>query len=165
MLQLHFIYFSPLCLHNSLLSCDYLKKISIKINVATNEGNSRNETCHWTNDEIWGTVKSWLWVQLDLMALQLSRVERLNGIQWSRVQIPLRPAFYSYSKESFSGEYHRYHSFRYTHVVTSRKFQLKQTWRLMKAIAGMKLDTTRTNHETRVAVQSRLWVRVELMTW
>ena len=25
-------------------SCDYLKKTSIKINVATDEGNSRNET-------------------------------------------------------------------------------------------------------------------------
>ena len=25
-------------------SCDYLKKISIKINVGTDEGNSRNET-------------------------------------------------------------------------------------------------------------------------
>ena len=141
MLQLHFIYFSLLCLHNSLHSCDYLKKISIKINVATNEGNSRNETCHWTNDEIWVTVQSWLWVQVDLMVLQLSRLERLNGIRWSWVQIPLTPAFYSYSKESFSGEYHGYYSFRYTHVVTSRKFQLKQTWRLMKAIAGMKLDT------------------------
>ena len=27
-------------------SCDYLKKISIKINVATDEGNSRNEIGH-----------------------------------------------------------------------------------------------------------------------
>ena len=34
-----------------------------------------------------------------------------------------------------------YHSFRYTHAITSIKFQLKQTWRLMKAIAEMKLDT------------------------
>ena len=27
-------------------SCDYLKKVSIKINVATDEGNSRNEIGH-----------------------------------------------------------------------------------------------------------------------
>ena len=27
-------------------SCDYIKKISIKINVATDEGNSRNEIGH-----------------------------------------------------------------------------------------------------------------------
>ena len=33
-------------------SCDYLKKISIKIKVATDEGNSLNEIGHWTNDEI-----------------------------------------------------------------------------------------------------------------
>ena len=35
-------------------------------------------------------------------------LERLNGIQWSWVQIPLRPTFYSYFKESFSDEYHIY---------------------------------------------------------
>ena len=33
---------------------------------------------------------------------------RLNGIQWSWVQIPLRPTFYSYFKESVSSEYHMY---------------------------------------------------------
>ena len=32
-------------------SCDYLKKISIQINVATGEGNSRNEIGYSTNDE------------------------------------------------------------------------------------------------------------------
>ena len=32
----------------------------------------------------------------------------MNGIQWSWVQIPLRPTFYSYFKESFSDEYHMY---------------------------------------------------------
>ena len=32
-------------------------------------------------------------------------------------------------------------SFRYTQVITSRKFQLKETWKLTKAIAEMKLDT------------------------
>ena len=34
-----YIYNQFILLH----SCDYLKKISIKINVATDEGNSRNE--------------------------------------------------------------------------------------------------------------------------
>ena len=32
----------------------------------------------------------------------------IYGIQWSWVQIPLRPTFYSYFKESISGEYHMY---------------------------------------------------------
>ena len=49
-------------------SCDYLKKTSIKINVATDEGNSRNEIEHWTNDEIGVAVQSWLWVWVELMA-------------------------------------------------------------------------------------------------
>ena len=49
----------------------------------------------------------------------------MNGIQRSQVQIPLTPTFYSYFKEFFSGEYHVYLSFRYTHVITSRKLQLK----------------------------------------
>ena len=35
-------------------------------------------------------------------------------------------------------------SFRYIHVITSRKFQLKYTWRLTKAIAEMKSDTEQT---------------------
>ena len=39
-------------------SCDWVKKISIEINVATDEGNSRNETWHWTNNEIGVAVKS-----------------------------------------------------------------------------------------------------------
>ena len=35
-------------------------------------------------------------------------IDRLNGIQWTQVQIPLRPTSYSYFKESFSDEYHMY---------------------------------------------------------
>ena len=35
-------------------------------------------------------------------------------------------------------------SFRYTHVITSRNFQLRYAWRLMKAIAEMKCDTEQT---------------------
>ena len=31
--------------------------------------------------------------------------------------------------------------YRYTHVITSTKFRLKQTWRLTKTIAEMKCDT------------------------
>ena len=47
---------------------DYLNKDSIKTNVATDEGNSRNETWHWRNDEIGVAVESWVWVQIELMA-------------------------------------------------------------------------------------------------
>ena len=49
-------------------SCDYLNKISIKTNVATDEGNSRNEMWHWINDEIGVAVQSWLLVRVELMA-------------------------------------------------------------------------------------------------
>ena len=49
-------------------SCDYLQKISIKINVATHKRNSQNEMSHWTNDEIGVAVQSWLWVRVELMA-------------------------------------------------------------------------------------------------
>ena len=48
-------------------SCDYLKKISIKINVATDEGNSRNEIGHLANDEIGVAVESWLSVRIEPM--------------------------------------------------------------------------------------------------
>ena len=49
-------------------SCNYLNKILIKTNVVTDEGNSRNEMWHWTNDEIGVAVQSWLWVRVELMA-------------------------------------------------------------------------------------------------
>ena len=32
----------------------------------------------------------------------------MNGIQWSWIQIPLRPTFYSNFRESVSDEYHMY---------------------------------------------------------
>ena len=38
--------------------------------------------------------------------LRVSWLERLDRIQWSWVQIALRSTFYSYFKESVSGEYH-----------------------------------------------------------
>ena len=72
------------------------------------KANRQNETWHWTNDEIGVAVQSWLWVRAEPKAWQLSRLERLNGIQWSWVQISLRPTFYSYFKEPVSGEYHIY---------------------------------------------------------
>ena len=38
-------------------SCDYLCDISIKVNVATDEDNGRNESEYWTKDEIGVTTK------------------------------------------------------------------------------------------------------------
>ena len=70
--------------------------------------NSQNEMWHWTNDEIGVVVQSWLWVQVELMTWKLCQLECLNGIQWSWVQLPLESTFYSYFKESVSGEYHMY---------------------------------------------------------
>ena len=58
---------------------------------------------HWTNHEIGVAVQSLLRERVEL-----SRLERLNEIQWSRVQISLKPNFYSYFKESVSGEYHMF---------------------------------------------------------
>ena len=43
------------------------QKISIEINVATDEGNGRNEVGHWTNGETGVAAQSWLWVQVELM--------------------------------------------------------------------------------------------------
>ena len=47
---------------------DYLKKTLIKLNMATDEGNSRNEIEDWTNDKNGVAVQSWLWVRVELMA-------------------------------------------------------------------------------------------------
>ena len=145
-------------------SCDYLNKISIKTNVATDEGNNNwNEMWHGTKNEIWVAGQSCLWVQVELMAWQFSWLERLNGIQWSCVQIPLRPAFYSYFIESLCGEYHMYqlillHSCDYlnkisikTNVTTDEgNNNWNEMWHL-------------TKDEIWVAVQSWLWVRLKLM--
>ena len=49
-------------------SCDYLKKILIKINVVIDQGNSQNEMWHWTYNEIGVAVQSLLWVRVELMA-------------------------------------------------------------------------------------------------
>ena len=47
---------------------DYLKKTSVKTNVATDEDNSQNEIKHRANDEIGVAVQSLLWVRVELMA-------------------------------------------------------------------------------------------------
>ena len=48
-------------------SCDYLNKILIKTNVATEEENSENDIWHWKKDEIGEAVQSWLWMKIELM--------------------------------------------------------------------------------------------------
>ena len=62
-----YIYIYMITSRKYMITYDYLKKTSIKINVATDEGNSRNEIEHWTNDEIGVAVQSWLWVRVELM--------------------------------------------------------------------------------------------------
>ena len=61
---------------------------------------------HWKKDEI-GKMSSYTKLALGTSWTH-GLIDRLNGIQWSQVQIPLRPTSYSYFKESFSGEYHMY---------------------------------------------------------
>ena len=46
----------------------YNRYTHVITNVATDEGNSRNEMWRWTNDEIGVAVQSWLWVRVELMA-------------------------------------------------------------------------------------------------
>ena len=97
--------------------------------MATDKGNSWNETWHWTNDEIGVAVQSWFWVQVVFMAWKLSWLERLNRIQWLWVQIPLRPTFYGYFKESFSGEYHLYiYIYIYIYVYTLVNHEMGTLW-------------------------------------
>ena len=59
---------NTICINSFRYTRDYLNKISIKTNVATDEGNSRNEMRHWTNDEIGVAVQSWPWVRVELVA-------------------------------------------------------------------------------------------------
>ena len=47
--------------------------------MATNEGNSRNEMWHLTNDEIGVAVQSWLRVRVELIA-QSVRVSEWNSV-------------------------------------------------------------------------------------
>ena len=55
-----------------------------------------------------------------------------------------------------------YHSFRCTHVITSRKFQSKQMWRLTKAIAEIKLDTEQT---MKLELLHKVGSECELNSW
>ena len=49
-------------------SCDYHSKISIKINMATDQENSGKEIWHWKKkDEIKAAVQNWLYVWVELM--------------------------------------------------------------------------------------------------
>ena len=98
------------------------------------------------------------------MAWELSRLERLNGIQWFWVQIPLRPTFYGSFKKSFGVEYHMYqliplHSWDYhnkisikTNIATHEANSPNEMWHWK-------------SHEIAVAAQSLLEVRNQLMAW
>ena len=98
------------------------------------------------------------------MASSLSRLERLSRIKWLRIQIPHRPIFYSYFKESFSDEYHIYehiplHSYDYLNkssIKINVTTDAGNRWNEMGHL---------TNDEILVALQSWLWVWVELMAW
>ena len=82
-------------------------------------------------DEIGVAVQSLLWERLELMVWVLSRLERLNGIQWLCHQIPIRPTFYSYFyRPSMIIPYASIHSA--TSLITSARFDLKQMWGLTK---------------------------------
>ena len=94
--------------NNNYLITDYLHKTSIKINVATDKGKlpewnmTLNKGWNWSGCTKFALSASWT------HGLIAQSVERLSRIQWSRVQIPLRPTFYSYFKESVNGEYNMY---------------------------------------------------------
>ena len=125
-------------------------KRRLKINVATKKGKSRNKIWHWTKDEL--TNES------------LYKVNAVNEIQWSLVQILLRPIFYSYFQTSISGVYHIYELIRLhscdklceksskTNAVTDEDNSRNEIWQWTKDEIG-------------VAVPSWLWVQAELMAW
>ena len=79
-------------------SCAYLCEISLKGNVAKAMAEMKLE--HW--------AKRWNWSSCTILALSASWTHGLiaqsvrapERIQWSWVQIPLRPTFYSYIKET-----------------------------------------------------------------
>ena len=82
-------------------------------------------------DQIGVAVQSFLWERLELMVWVLSRLERLNGIQWWCHQIPIRLTFYSYFyRPSMIIPYASIHSA--TSLITSARLDLKQMWGLTK---------------------------------
>ena len=96
---------------------------------------------HWAKRWNWGScIKLALRVSLThgLIAQLVSWLGRLNRIQWSRVQIPLRPPFYSYFEESFSGEYHMYQYISLLTWVPMRRLCFKQMWQLTKTKTEMR---------------------------
>ena len=77
----------------------------------------------------------------------------IHGIQWSWVQIPLRPTFYGYFKESFSGDYYMYQVIPLQSCDYLYKVSIKINVATDEKIAKMKSDTEQTD-EIGVAVQS-----------
>ena len=64
-------------------------------------GDWRRQRPEWNvnteqRDAIGVAVQSWLWEWVELMVWWLSWLEPLNGTQWSWVEIPLGPTYYSY---------------------------------------------------------------------
>ena len=125
-----------------LIQSDYLSKSSIKTNLGTDKGNSQNETWHWTNDEI-GVALYKVGSECELnpwsdrsLGQSVWTESSGRGFKSHSGQLSLAT-----SKNSSVVNTICINLFRYTHVITSAKFRLKQTWRLMKAIAEMKYDT------------------------
>ena len=54
--------------------------------------------------------------------------------------------------------------FRYTHVITSTKLRLKQTWRLTKAIAEMKCECD-TEQTMKLEQLCKVGSEYELNSW
>ena len=49
--------------------------------MATDEGNSQNETLHWTKDEIGVAVQSWLWVLVELIDQSVTATEQNHSVR------------------------------------------------------------------------------------
>ena len=116
--------------------------LSVSILCSSTKKQQHLTTVPWKNINLW--LCKYVWVRVELVAWQLSWLEHLNGIQWLWVQIPIRINFYSYIYESFSGEYHIYQSIPLHSCNYLYKILIKQTLRLMKAIAEFNSDTEQT---------------------
>ena len=144
-------------------SGDYLYKISIKINVATERQWPKwNKTLaiRWNWSSRTKLVLSASWTH-GLIARFLKMSER-NSV--SLVQIPLRPTFYSYFLESSSGEYHMYQFIQLHSCYYFYKTLIKINMTTGDGNSGNEIRYWITN-EIRVAVQSCLLLPVELMAW
>ena len=102
-------YIVRMCQVIRLNPCDYLYKVLIKRYVPTDENNNWNETWDWAKGQKWSSSIN--------LALNVSRthgiipqlVRASESNMWSWVQIPIKPTFYTYFKESIIGEYYMYH--------------------------------------------------------